>query len=199
MKQAVCKLITVAMLGSAAPTLLAADTGALVRGVVQVGASYRGDPLRVATNAQGRPVHIDGVGKLQLGLGAEWTAGQLPLTVRLLLSHDIDKSARVDDGPRASFVRTPLEATAYYTGLDGIRFGVSLGYVFSPTADVTVDGQERSVNFKNAMSKAFEIGYRFHPNLWGSLRLSAATYQPKVAGGVKSDVTHLAVSMAYSF
>jgi hypothetical protein len=199
MRKRICKLAFSAMGAMLGTIALAAD----VRPVALFGASYRGDDLQVATTAKGDPVAINGVGKLQLGIGAEWSAEARPMSVRLMLSRDVDKSARSTNGRRDSFVRTPLEATVYYTGLDSVRFGVSLGYAFSPTAKATVDGRERSVHFQNAISRSFEIGYRLTPDLWASLRLTGATYKPKdgaqPAGAVKNDVTHLAVSLAYLF
>lgn len=199
MKKRMCKLALSAMGAMLGPTALAAD----VRPVALFGASYRGDDLQVATTASGGPVAINGVGKLQWGIGAEWSAEARPLSVRLMLSRDVDKSARSTNGRRDSFVRTPLEATVYYTGLESVRFGVALGYVFSPHARASVDGRERSVHFKNALVRSFEIGYRLATDLWVSLRLSGVTYQPKggaqPAAAVKNDVTHLAVSLAYRF
>jgi hypothetical protein len=199
MNKVVCGLVIAALGSLATASALAGE----LRPVALFGVSYRGDELQVAASADGSPVTINGVGKLNFGFGGEWAVEQYPLSVRLVLSRDVDKSARTNGGRRDSFARTPLEATAFYSGLDGLRFGVSLGYVFSPTAKATVDGRERRMRFENAVSKSFEIAYRLSPDLWASLRLSSATYKPtgaaKTAGAVKNDVTHLSVGLAYVF
>jgi hypothetical protein len=100
----------------------------------------------------------------------------------------------------AKFRRVPLEATAYYTGLDKLRVGGGLNYIVSPTVRVMVDGTAQSVRFSNAIGKTFELGYEVAPALWANLRLVSAKFKPKMPGNAEAaDVTHLSVNLSYLF
>jgi hypothetical protein len=187
-----CTLALASLLAGGA---VAADT---LRPVVSAGLTYGGDDWQVARGASGSPLLIHGGGRFKVGAGALWDAGSYPLQVSLMANYHYDPRAGANG--RAKFSRAPLEAMAYYTGLESLRVGVGLSYVAAPTVKATVDGADQTIKFKNATGRAFELGYALTPALWGNLRLSTETYKPKAAGAAhKADVTNLSLNLSYQF
>ncbi|MET3129877.1 outer membrane protein W [Oxalobacteraceae bacterium GrIS 1.11] len=160
--------------------------------------TYGGDDWQVAKSADGGAVQIHGGGKFEIGAGVAWKSSAYPMAASLLANYHFDNSAGVNGD--AKFTRAPIDAMVYYTGLEKLRFGVGLSYIVSPTVKATVDGQQQSIKFKNAIGKSFEIGYEVTPQVWTNLRLSSEKFDPKTGGNAQSgDVTHLSLNVSYLF
>ena len=174
---------------SAADTFQAVATGAL---------TYGGDDWQVARSAKGDPVNIHGGGRFEAGGGLAWLSGNYPMMASLVANYHFD--TRAGSNASAKFTRVPLDAMVYYTGMEKLRFGVGLSYIFSPTVKATVDGNEQRIEFKNATGKSFEIGYQVAPNVWTNLRLSSEKFEPMTTGAAQdASVSHLSVNLSYLF
>jgi outer membrane protein W len=191
-------LLIASTLFIAAPAL-SADTSADTFHAVATGAvTYGGDDWQVATSSNGDPVLIHGGGRFEAGVGGAWMSGNYPVMASLVANYHFD--TRAGSNASGKFTRVPLDAMVYYTGMEKLRFGVGLSYILSPTVKATVDGNEQSIKFKNALGKSFEIGYEVAPKVWTNLRLSSEKYKPKTNGPAQeASVSHLAVNVSYLF
>jgi hypothetical protein len=160
--------------------------------------TYSGDDWRVAQSANGSPVTFRGGGRIKLGAGVLYTPTAYPFAASLVANYHFDNAAGANGS--GEFRRAPLDGMVYYTGMERLRIGVGLSYIFAPRVELTVDGQEQSVKYKNAFGQAFEIGYALTPQLWTNLRLSAEKYKPKSSGTAETaDLNHLSVNVSYVF
>jgi hypothetical protein len=174
---------------------LAADT---VHVVATGALTYGGDDWQVASAANGSAVNIHGGGRFEVGAGLLWQSGRYPLATSLLANYQVDP--RAGSNTHARFTRAPLDTMVYYTGLETLRFGVGLSYIVAPSVSATVDAQQQSIKFKNAIGKSFEIGYQVTPELWANLRLSSEKFKPKTSGAAhEADVSRLALNLSYLF
>jgi hypothetical protein len=166
--------------------------------VVTGGLTYSGDDWTVANTAAGQPVTARLGGKLQVGAGMLWNSADYPVQASLLATYQYDPKA--GSGNSAKFSRAPIEGMVYWTGLKTVRFGVGLSYILSPELKAKYDGGEQTIKYKNAVGKAFEIGYALTPQLWANLRLSSEKYKPKQRGvAEEADVSKLGVNLSYVF
>jgi hypothetical protein len=78
-----------------------------------------------------------------------------------------------------SFRRYPIEALAYYTGVESFRFGGGIRVVTSPEASLTINGSTEKKVFDNATGYVAELGYKMGPYSWVNFRYVSEKYQLK--------------------
>lgn len=182
--------------GIAFPTTASANPD--IRIVATSGLSHGGDAWVVAQAKDGSTVSISGGGNVEVGAGALWSAAQEPLAISLIAGYHYARSTGAHDA--VQFSRVPLEAMAYYTGLETVRFGVGLSEDLSPAVKAVVDGTARTIRFANGSGKSFEMGYQVRRDLWTSLRLTSTSYKPKGAGAARAaDVSAISLNLAQLF
>ncbi len=162
------------------------------------GVTYGGDAWAVAKAGDGSPVNIRAGGVVQVGAGVLWDAPTWPMSASLTANYHYTNAAG-QDGRKASFSRFPIEAIAYYTGMEKLRFGLGLRSALSPSVSIdNVPGQGK-VTLASGKGKLVEIGYAVTPQAWLNIRVVSEKFDPAYAGGERGDVSHLGINLSYKF
>lgn len=156
--------------------------------------------------------HIYAGDLVQLGVGALWTAENLPVAVGLSVNYHFDDTSGADGA--AQFKRVPLEAIGYYVSEDRQwRAGLGVRYVTRVSFEANFPDSEtwrrRSSSYEDTKGLVAETGWAFGNSVWMNFRVVKELYQEKSAvvdgvyfdrsGTQKINGSHVGVNLVYAF
>lgn len=143
--------------------------------VERLGITSGGDTISRITYPDGAVREISAGNLYQIGLGVLYQWEVVPVSAALTINYQYDADYNNDDN--AAFRRNPLEALAYFNGLDPFRIGAGIRQVYSARATSTINGVSERITYENARGRIVEIGYQVRPGGWVSLRYVRETYK----------------------
>lgn len=175
--------------------------------VERIGITLGGDEIAKITYPDGAIKEVNAGNLKQIGLGALYQWGLIPVSAALTVNYQYDRDYNEKDN--ASFRRVPLEALAYFNGLGRFRIGAGMRYVYSARAASTINGVTEKITFKNTRGSVVEIGYQVVPYGWVSLRKVKETYKveshsttgtaPALSGDTPYDGSHVGLFIGYEY
>jgi hypothetical protein len=208
MKESVKQLLLVTALSTITLSAHAEPVSGGLHFVLNGGLTFGGDTVDTATYTNGDSVSIKAGGLVQFGGGGLWQLTDIPMATQLTVNYHVD-DATAQNGS-ATFDRTPIELTFFYTGVDKWRFGAGARFVQSPKYKYHVDGgTDKSVSYKSTTGVLVEVGYGFTQHAWANLRFVSEKYQPtsQTVNGVTTnmsnspalDGSHIGLNFVYVF
>ena len=143
--------------------------------VERLGITVGGDTISRITYPDGTVREISAGSLYQVGLGALYQWDVVPVSAALTLNYQYD--ADYNNNDNAAFRRNPLEALAYFNGLDPFRIGAGIRQVYAARATSTINGVSERITYDNARGHIVEIGYQVTPYGWVNLRYVRETYK----------------------
>ena len=143
--------------------------------VERLGITAGGDTISRITYPDGTVREISAGSLYQIGLGVLYQWDVVPVSAALTFNYQYD--ADYNNNDNAAFRRNPLEALAYFNGLDPFRIGAGIREVYSARATSTINGVSERITYDNARGHIVEIGYQVRPYGWVNLRYVRETYK----------------------
>lgn len=205
------KTVLSTLLGAALATPFLAQAAAKDAGVHFIltgGLTAGGDTIATAEYTNGTSNNLKGGGLVQLGGGILWQSASMPLATAFTVNYHVDNASGSNGDIR--FSRIPLEAIAYYTGVEKWRFGAGVRLVQSPKLVADINNVKETVKYKDATGVVVEAGYGITPNAWINVRYVAEKYRPNtftaangqtfnISNATKDDGSHIGVNFLYQF
>ena len=154
-----------------------------------IGVTYGGDSMFTTATSTGGSVDVKGGELVQLGLGGLYQFNNMPMALSLTANYHLDRVTASNGN--LNFRRYPVEAMAYYTGVNNFRFGGGVRIVRSPEASRTINGATEKIVFDNATGYVAELGYRMAPHSWINFRYVSEKYKGKTYTATNGTVTSL--------
>jgi hypothetical protein len=194
-----------------APVTRSAATNATPPGMhfmLNLGVTFGGDTIATATYVDGSSKNVNAGELLQLGVGGIYQLQDTPLALMLSGNYHISRASASNGGIK--FSRIPVEALAFYTGVERFRFGGGLRMINSPEATIEINGSSRKYTYENAMGYVAEVGYRLPPSSWINFRYVSEKYQgttytafngttTSLAGTSPVDGSHFGINLTFEF
>lgn len=155
------------------------------------GVTFGGDAIFTAATNTGGTADVKGGELVQLGIGGLYQFDSTPIALALTANYHMDR-VTASNGSMI-FRRYPVEALAYYTGVNNFRFGGGVRIVRSPKSSATVNSATQEVVFDNARGYVAEMGYKMAPHSWINFRYVSEKYQGKT---YYSSTTGITTSLA---
>lgn len=193
----------------AAASSQAAEPSKGLQYVVNVGLTGGGDTIGTAQFTNGHTENIKAGALVQFGAGIIWQSTDFPMAAQFTANYQVADTSAASNGS-IKFSRIPLEAIAYYTGVEKWRMGAGARFVQSPRYKASISGTAgESLDFKTSNGALVEIGYAVSPNAWLNFRFVSEKYQPTtyrvgssnhdVNNAAKIDGSHVGVNFSYQF
>ncbi len=183
-----------------------ADSG--MHFLFNIGVTFGGDAIFTAYTTTGESKEVKGGELGQLGIGGLYQFGSAPIALALTANYHTDR-VTASNGD-ISFTRYPIEAMAYYTGVNKFRFGGGIRIVTSPKSSMTINSATQKKVFDNARGYIAELGYRMGSHSWINFRYVSEKYQGKtytstsgvtssMAGDPSVDGSHFGLFTMFEF
>lgn len=193
----IAALGTTALLAATPALAGETDNPRNVRFVVHGGLTYGGEKMASVDYTDGTSYDLRGGSLFQVGAGVLLQPSEQPFALQLTYNYHFDR-ADAKNGD-AHFSRMPLEAIAYYTGVERWRFGAGPRFVQNAKVKVEFEGRKETVDFKNTTGLVLEAGYQLNDKLWLNGRLVKETYKTEryslngqaIAVAEETDGSHL--------
>lgn len=160
--------------------------------VLTAGMSTGGDDIFELNFVDGSSRDIKAGGLFNIGAGLILQMPDMPWAGQLTINYQFDRVNAKNADVR--FDRAPVEAMAFYTGLENWRFGAGVRLVQNPKAELSMDdADDIELEFENTTGLVLEVGYQVTPQLWVNLRSVSEDYQAETekVNGVKYDARDL--------
>jgi len=175
--------------------------------VERLGITLGGSTISKVTHQDGAIREITAGGLYQIGLGVLYQADAIPLSAALTLNYHYNSD--YNNNNNASFRRIPLEALAYFNGMNPFRVGGGMRYIYAARANADLNGVSERITFENTRGSVVEIGYQVTPYGWVNLRYVKETYKvatyattgttPVVSGMPPYNGSHVGLFITYEY